>query len=241
MTNTTLTQEEWRQEISSGTLWLQSWEGGVLLLRRREKHAVLNFYLQDTVLPDNFVWDGPTVLEIAARPRDEGLLRAAAFWRTKGFQELFRRERLTLPKDTAVAAGEGLLTARIADLSDAGAVYVLFRENFDLITGCLPTEKALEYDLNTGNIVCAVTPEGETAGLLHITPGRGASQLRHLAVRKKYRRQGGAQRMLACYLEHTGYARSQVWVRTDNEAGQRFYRKNGYAPDGWTSTVLYRL
>ena len=79
-----------------------------------------------------------------------------------------------------------------------------------------------------------------SAKQLHITPGRGATQLRHLAVGGPYRRQGAAQALLARYLEHTGFARSLVWVRTDNGPARRFYTKNGYAPDGWASAVLYR-
>lgn len=238
VTNAALTPEDWRREIAAGALWRQSWEGGLALLRRRAGHAVLNFYLREPVVPGDLAWDGPTVLEIAARPRDGGLLRAADFWRGQGFQDLFRRERLALPKGTAVPSGP--LAARIAGAADAGAVGTLLRENFDPMTGCIPTEEELAHDLEAGHVVCVDGPDGEAAGLLHIAPGRGSTQLRHLAVGETHRRQGGAQSLLARYLEHTGFAKSLVWVRTDNEPGRRFYTKNGYAPDGWASAVLYR-
>lgn len=240
VTNAALTAEDWRREIANRALSAQDWAGGLLLLRRREGHALLSFYLQEPTLPDSLAWDGPTVLEIAARPRDEGLWKAAGLWRERGFQELFRRERLALPKDTKVPGGDGPLAARIANSADAGAVWALLRGNFDPLTGCLPTEGELEGDLKAGNVVCVDAPDGTAAGVLHIAPGRGSTQLRHLAVGEPYRRQGGAQALLARYLEHTGFAKSLVWVRTDNEPGRRFYTKNGYQPDGWTSTVLYR-
>lgn len=240
VTNAALTAEDWRREIAAGTLRCQSWAGGLVLLRRREGRSLMNFYLRELSLPDDLAWDSPVVLEIAARPRDEGLLRVADFWRGQGFEELYRRERLVLPKDTKVPAGDGPLTARVAEMADAEAVRTLLQDNFDPLTGCLPTAEELERDLASGNVVCVDGPDGRTAGLLHITPGRGSTQLRHLAVGKPFRRQGGAQALLARYLERTGFVRSLVWVRTDNEPGRRFYVKNGYAPDGWSSTVLCR-
>lgn len=240
VTNAALTPEDWQQEIANRALWCHSWEGGLILLRCREGCCVMSFYLRELALPDDLTWDGPTVLEIAARPRDEELLKAVDFWQSQGFAGLFRRERLALFKDTQVPPGTGPLTARIADYSDTEAVWTLLRDNFDRMTGCLPTKDGLARDLEAGSVVCADAPDGELAGVLHIAPGRNSTQLRHLAVGEAYRRRGAAQILLARYLEHTGFAKSLVWVRTDNQPARRFYAKNGYVPDGWGSTVLYR-
>ena len=240
VTNAVLTPEDWRQEVAAGAVSYKSWPGGLLLLRRREGHAVLSFYLQELSVPTDLTWDGPTVLEIAARPRDEGLWKAADLWRGQGLEDLFRRERLVLPKDTIIDAGSCPLAARIAGIADAEAIWRLLQDNFDPVTGCLPTRDRLARDLETGHVVCVDAPDGKAAGVLHITTGRGSTQLRHLAVGEPYRRQGAAQSLLARYLEHTGFAKSLVWVRTDNEPARRFYTKNGYTPDGWTSVVLYR-
>lgn len=239
-TNAALTPEDWRREIANETLWAQSWGDGLLLLRRRKGFSRLNFYLRTLSLPGGLDWDGPIVMEIAARPKDENLLRVSAFWEGQGFQVLFRRERMILPQNTRVSAGDGPLLPRIAGTADIGPIEDLLRDNFDPVTGCLPTKAELAYDLETGRVVCADGPDGKAAGLLHIAAGRGSTQLRHLAVGQPYRRQGGAQALLARYLEHTGFAKSLVWVRADNEPGRRFYTKNGYRPDGWGSTVLYR-
>lgn len=241
VTNCALSAEDWRREIEGGGLYARDWEGGLLLLRRRCGHVLLYFYLQAGAdLPEDLVWEGPTVLEIAARPRDEGLLKSVELWRKRGFQLLFRRERLALPGNTQVPAGSGPLVARMAKAADVAGLWTLLRDSFDPLTGCLPTREELERDVEAGNMVCLDVPEGGVAGLLHITPGRGATQLRHLAVDRRYRRLGGAKEMLACYLERTGFAKSLVWVRTDNEPGRSFYIKNGYVPDGWGSAVLYR-
>ena len=238
VTNAALGAEDWRREIAAGALWCQSWPGGLILLRRREGRAVMNFYLRELAVPEGLAWDGPTVLEIPARPRDEGLLQAADFWQAQGFRALFRRERLALPKGAAVAAGP--LPARIARREDAEALGALLRESFDSLTGCLPTEEELARDLDSGCVVCVDGPDGRAAGLLRLGTGRGSTQLRHLAVGAAFRCRGGAQSLLARYLEHTGFAKSLVWVNGDNEPARRFYAKNGYRPDGWTSLVLSR-
>lgn len=240
VTNCALTQEDWRREIAAGTLWCRSWAGGMVLLRRREGHSVLSFYLRELALPEDLAWDGPTLVEIPARSRDAGLLDAADFWRGQGFRELFRRERLALPKGAAIPLRDGLPPARAAGPADAGEIRALLRDNFDPLTGCLPTGAELARDLEAGNVLCADGPDGRPAGVLHIAPGRGSTQLRHLAVGRDFRRRGFAQSLLGRYLEHTGFAKSLVWVRTDNRPGQQFYVKNGYAPDGWGSAVLCR-
>ena len=241
VTNCALSAEDWQREIDGGSLYAQDWEGGLLLLRRREGHALLQFYLQaGASLPGELAWEGPTVLEIAARPRDEGLLKSVELWRERGFRTLFRRERLALPANTQAPAGDGPLKARMAEEADVAGLWALLQASFDPLTGCLPTRGELEEDVAAGHVVCLDAAGGGVAGVLHIAPGRGSTQLRHLAVAESYRRMGGAQGMLACYLERTGFAKSLVWVRTDNEVGQGFYRKNGYAPDGWGSWVLYR-
>ena len=46
VTNCALSAGDWQREIESGSLYTQDWEGGLLLLRRREGHALLQFYLQ---------------------------------------------------------------------------------------------------------------------------------------------------------------------------------------------------
>lgn len=238
--NAPVSAEQWRREIAHGTLWVRQWDSGLLLLRRREGFDRLTFYLHALSLPDDLTWDHPVVLEIAARPRDTALLQAVDFWRGQGFQEQFQRERLTLPAGIRVPSGNGPLTARLAVPEDQPEIMGILVRNFPALTGCLPTADELAQDLQVGNVVCTAAPDGVVAGVLHITPGRPATQLRHLAVDKAYRRQGGAQGLLACYLEHTNFAKSQVWVRTDNRPARQFYETNGYTADGWRSTVLYR-
>lgn len=240
VTNAALTAEDWRREADSHTLRYESWEGGLLLLRRRETHTLLNFYLRELFLPEDLAWDSPTLMEIAARPRDERLQQAAEFWRGQGFQELFRRKRITLPRGTVIPAGDSPLRPRAANRQDARRVWELLRANYDPMTGCLPTREELDRDLDGGNVLCVDSPEGEVAGILHIVRGPSCIQDRHLVIDPAYRRLGGAQRLLSFCAERTGFPRTVLWVGTDNAPALGLYDKIGYVADGWTSTVLCR-
>ena len=111
------------------------------------------------------------------------------------------------------------------------------KQEFSTFTGCLPTEDTLREALAAGQILCAQDERG-ICGLLHFTPGRAASELRHLAVRADCRRQGIANALFDAYMSVTGGQKSLVWARIGNEAAERFYETHDYRPDGWNSVVL---
>ena len=169
---------------------------------------------------------------------DRMLIRLAALaaaLEAQGWQAAFRRSRLCRPKDTPTKPGR--VPVRVAGEGDLDAALALLRAAFDPLTGCLPTAEELLEILRRGELLAADAPDG-VAALLHFSPGRGGSELRHLATRADWRRRGAAQALLPLYMERTGGARSVVWVRQGNAAAEAFYRNNQYAPDGWTSTVL---
>lgn len=240
MTNTALTQEDWRREIAGGTLWAEGWDGGLILLRRREGYARLNFYLQELALPAGLNWEGPTVMEIAARPRDEALAAAVEFWKGQGFKELFRRVRMTLPKGVAIPLGDCPLTPRPAQPQDLERVWALYQANYDPMTSCMPTRDELARDIAAGNVLCAIAPDGTVAGMQRFLRAPGRVQPQHLAFDPAYRRQGGGWLLMACCARQTDYVRNVLWVRMDNPGPRRLYERMGYVPDGWGSTALYR-
>ena len=83
-----------------------------------------------------------------------------------------------------------------------------------------------------------LTDEAGITGLLHYAPGRAACEIRHLAVRADCRGQGLAQRLLGMLRARTGGQNCTVWARQGNTPAERFYEKNDFRPDGWTSVVL---
>lgn len=238
VTNALLSGGDLRREIAAGALWVHEWDGGLLLLRRREAGWRMNFYLRDMDRPSGFRPDGPVASEVALRPRDTNLSRAIDFWQSEGFSILFRRKRLALPPGARAQAGP--FPVRASRPGDRAQVREILTACFDPLTGCCPDDAGLERALAEGRFLLALAPDGAAAGLLHIQPERQGTQLRHLAVAEPFRGQGAAQSLLAAYLERTE-GRSQVWVREDNHPACRFYEKNGYRPDEWTSAVLRRL
>lgn len=237
LTNALLTPGDYRREIAAGTLWVHAWDGGLLLLRRRDGSWRMNFYLTNPDLPAELPAEGPVVTEIAFRPKDAGLQKTVGFWQENGFTLLFRRERLVFPEDYPIPPGP--FPVRAAGLKDSDAVQTILTDCFDPLTGCLPTPGQLRQALEAGHILIAAAPEGPPAGLLHIQPEKRGTQLRHLAVTAPYRRKGAAQSLLSAY-RGQAHGPGTVWVRTDNEAAEHTYRKNGCTPDGWMSAVLCR-
>lgn len=235
VTNALPNAVEQRREIAAGSLWAHTWAGGLLLLHRRAAGWRTDFYLRDMEGPSGFVPDGPAVMEIAMRPRDEKLRQALSFWQKEGFLPLFRRRRLALPPGTRTDAGA--FPVRAAGPGEREDVQKILSECFDPLTGCIPAAGELERELEEGLFLLALAPGGGAAGLLHMRQERQGTQLRHLAVTGPFRKRGAARSLLAAYLERT-QGPSRVWVREDNAEACRFYEKNGYRPDGWTSTVL---
>lgn len=236
-TNALMTQQEYRREIAEGGLWVHQWEGGLLLLRRRPAGWRMNFYLHCPAVPLDIDLSGPVVTEIALRQKDTALQEAAAFWKNQGFVLGFQRQRMALPEGWRVEKGPFSVVP--ASPEDREEVQALLEGNFDPLTGCLPSAGGLEESLQNGQILLARDAGGAAAGLLHIQQEKRGTQLRHLAVAGAYRRRGAAQSLLSAYLGRTE-GRSLVWVRCGNGPAVRFYEKNGYQPDGWTSEVLIR-
>jgi len=148
-----------------------------------------------------------------------------------GFTEAFcrlRRTRAAIPvQNTAETPAEASFEA----------VRAFLLEQFDPLTGCIPPDDALRAAVETGEMLC-LTDEAGITGLLHYAPGRAACEIRHLAVRADCRGQGLAQRLLGMLRARTGGQKCTVWARQGNTPAERFYEKNDFRPDGWTSVVL---
>ena len=230
VTNCFLSAEDYQRELPRG-LYYEEREGCLLLLRQRPGHLILNFYLQPGgtfFLPDV---KKPVVTELSCRAKDADAMSAAAEQlRGLGFAECFRRLRRARP------AAEAAEAEAAADASfDAVRAFLLAQ--FDPLTGCIPPDDALRAAVEAGEMLCLTDEAGITA-LLHYAPGRAACEIRHLAVRADCRGQGLAQRLLGMLRARTGGQKCTVWARQGNTPAERFYEKNDFRPDGWTSVVL---
>nr|WP_302649330.1 GNAT family N-acetyltransferase [uncultured Agathobaculum sp.] len=227
LTNRILGAEELRGEIARGTLSVYSWAGGLFLLRRRPGHAVLHYYLTDLEALPEAGLPANTLVELPHRPQRADA--AQAYFTRLGFAVRLRRIRLARP---ALEAQDEPAAAPAEE--DARALYWLLTESFDPLTGCLPVWEEFVQDLRAG---CVLTHGADA--LLRFLPGRTA-EIRQLAVSPARRGQGLARTLVGRFNSVTAACRATVWTGADNAAAQHVYQAEGFAPDGWTSTVMIR-
>lgn len=230
-TNAFSDTESCRREIDAGTLFAAETDGALLLFRERGTHLRMNFYLRlQEPLP--LPVTRTIVTEIAFRERDTALAQTVDFWRMQGFLFVFRRTRLCRP--AALPPISSQIPVRTAQISDTERAASLLARNFDPLTGCLPMPEELEDCIRKGEILLT------EHGILHFVRERASAELRHLAVDAAWRGRGEAQALLSAFLRETNEQRTCVWVRQGNTPAEAIYRKNGFAPDGFTSAVLIR-
>ena len=242
--------EDCRREIEAGTLDAVKIGQGVILVRDRGDFVRLNWLLTPPIpeeLPPEFLRGLKTaVAEIPGRAGDPKQAEAEAVFRRSGFDPLFRRIRMTRPKDPEMPStcrDDSPFSIEPAGPGEPDRTEIknLLASSFDPLTGCLPTEKELGEILARGEILAAREGlTGELAGVLHLRSLRGAAEIRHLAVDPKFRRRGAGQKLVGEFLARTAGLRALVWLREDNAPASALYASAGFAPDGWTSAVLCR-
>ncbi len=242
--------EDCRREIEAGTLDAVKIGQGVILVRDRGDFVQLNWLLTPPIpeeLPPEFLRRLKTaVAEIPGRAGDPKQAEAEAIFRRSGFDPLFRRIRMTRPKDPGMPStcrDDSPFSIEPAGPGEPDRTEIknLLASSFDPLTGCLPTEKELGEILARGEILAAREGlTGELAGVLHLRSLRGAAEIRHLAVDPKFRRRGAGQKLVGEFLARTAGLRALVWLRENNAPASALYASAGFAPDGWESAVLCR-
>ena len=221
------TPEELADECAAGTLWYENREGCLLLARRRGEHQILSFALDRGAETPAVDFDRPTVLELAWREPDTARKLLAADWERRGFKPLLRRVRLTRERGGCPLPAALPLAAE----KDLPALRALLRACFDPLTGCLPTDAALEKDVAAGRVLYT----GEA--LLRWSPGL-SPEVRQLAVAPQARGQGKGKALLQRFTTELDGRRITVWTAETNAPALRLYESAGFAPDGWQSEVL---
>lgn len=236
VTNAYLSAADWQNEIASGSLQVQPFAHGLLLYRAREGYSLLNFYLHPPYSIPKPAVTGTIVTEYVLRARDAQneppILDALA---AVGFLPQLTRVRLSARH----AATQAPLHTRTAGTADAPEINTLLHECFHALTGCLPSEAALLRDLEDGLVTVSTDASGNIASLVHGARTRGGAEIRHLCTKADARGAGHAQAALDAFLAQF-HGALQVWTATDNTPALSFYQKNGFVPDGFTSTVCIR-
>lgn len=235
MTNAPFSPDAFSDEVAGETLYGEEIPGGLLLLRRREGFDRLSFYLQPGADFSQWKPEQDVVTEFPAKPGDPGAVMLNVLLENAGFQKKFTRIRMQRTGDSASQV-HGQCSVTLAQISDCSAVLAFLYRFYDMQTGCLPTARELTRHIREGGVILAFL-DGMPAGVLHMVRNRNTVQLRHIAVEPRFRGCGIGSEMLEFYFAHQEACKCQLWVAEDNGSARRLYEKNGFVPDGWTSTV----
>lgn len=231
-TNHTMGRDAYAAELATG-MWAEPFDGGLLILRRRENHDLLTFYLQAGGTLPTLSWERPTITEVVWRPKEQETAETVLEQlHTIGFSELLRRTRRERPGKPMECHDDFPVVT-----PDGAAAEDFLRQHFDGRTGCIPSVTALQALADAGQLLAVEDDQG-LCGLLHYEAAKGATELRHLAVRADCRSRGMAAVLLSHYLQRTAGQKSRVWATQGNVPAERFYEKYGFRPDGWQSAVL---
>lgn len=236
-TNFTLSEAEIFCELKSGGLFIEESPDCLYILRERDGHRILNYYVNSLPLPP--VPDGLTVCEITARGRENLRRDIISAFEDAGFTPLFERVRLVRQAGRAEPNGGGAYELSAAGESDIAGVSSLFASCFDRLTGCISSESVLAGRIAAGSVFIAKR-DGSVAGAVETAADKGFTEIRHLAVRENDRGRGLGGELVRYYLNETGGRKSFVWTEPGKPAAYKTYVNCGYTEDGNVSLVLMK-
>ncbi len=234
VTNCYAAGDELAREAESGSLYLQEWEGGAMLSKRKNGFDVIYLFIFD---PEKQIpapkLDG--VCEIVFDPKGKsGADVLEKLLLESGFEASLRRMRLTSAEALQMSTPLPITTLEGSDII---AVSDFLTLHFDPRTGCIPSLRALSEELAAG-CFHAITDGDGIASLIHVK----GSEIRHLATREDKRGLGYGSALVQFASQHRAGKRMQVWCAEDNAAARKTYTSCGFTPDGYSSLVLqYRV
>jgi len=232
LTNNFMRPEEYRAEISAGTLYAHKYNGGLLLLRKREGRHLLTFYINDReVLPD-IELPPDTVTGIPQKPASAG--EAVAYWTRFGMSPLGDYIRLVREAGSVLVSEES--TVHIASESDFDGIHALLHDCFDLRTGCLPSAAELRDDIKCGMVLCI--KDNGIGGVLRFGEFSGRAEILHLAVREDLRGRRVGHALVGAFIARYNEKKCTVWMREGYAPALKIYTTAGFSPDGMRSTLL---
>ena len=246
ITNNFMEKRDYLSEIERGTLYYETWKGGLLLLRRRRGFSRLNYYLTGPDVLPELPERETLVTEHVFRPGDDGK-EIYDFLNRLGFEALFQRARFVreedggkVPEYDGGKVKNGGSGAETASAEDAEAhMSFWFPASVRKPAACRKETNCRRWRKRDATIR-ARDESGGIAGILHFKSAKETWEIRHLAVSEEMRGLGIAGGMAEmCFRLNVGKT-GLVWARKDYAPAVGFYRNTGYRPDGWTSAVMRR-
>lgn len=234
MTNNFLTENDLKIEIENNLLYYYEYDGGLLILRDRTTHYILNYYINDITKDIEEIFDKDVVVEIVSRPNnnDDEVIK---YFEKQNFMCCLERVRYVHNCDEIVG-NDTTDAIQLCKTNDAENVHKILKENFDSYTGCIPIKEILIKDVENENVY--IYKDENIKGILHINKSKISSEIKHLIVIENERKKGIATKLVNKYLCDVDTKKKTVWTGKENFCARKFYEKNGYELDGYTSIVL---
>lgn len=236
MTNNFLTENDFKIELENNLLYYCEYAGGLLILRDRTSHYILNYYINDITKDIDETFDKDVVAEIVSRPNynDGEIIKR---FQEQNFECCLERVRYShnCVQNVNNNHEKAIELCKVSDMADT---YKILRENFDAYTGCVPTKEKFLKDVENGNVY--VYKDEKIKGILHIDKNKNSSEIKHLIVVETERQKGIATRLIDKYFYDVDTKKKTVWTGKENNCARKFYEKNGYELDGYKSIVLIK-
>lgn len=234
ITNNFLTKADLENEILNCSLYAHKFAGGLLILRKRERHYILNYYINNTDINIDKAFLKDVVVEVVSRKNDDNE-SVISYFERQGYEICLERVRYVnnFCENVSFVAQNGIEMCKDVDVDN---IMQILKENFNEYTGCIPLRSSLLRDIENENIY--VYKKEKIEGILHFKEEKNLSEIKHLVVLKTERNKKIATKLLNRYLYDTCEKKKRVWTGKDNTIARKFYEKNGYELDGYTSIVL---
>lgn len=233
-TNNFLSESDLKEEIENATLYYHEYDGGLLILRDRTTHYILNYYINDISKNIEEIFDKDVVVEIVSRPNDNNDEVIKYFEKHK-FLSCLERVRY-VHNCSEIVDNETSKNIQLCKTEELNDVFEMLKKNFDIYTGCIPTKEIFLKDVENGNVY--IYKDENIKGILHMFKNKNSSEIKHLVVIEGERKKGIATKLINKYFNDVNTKKKAVWTGKENICARRFYEKNGYELDGYTSIVL---
>ena len=238
--------------INDGTLSLCKTPDG-LFVAREFPHAVrLNYYAFPLCkIPCFEAVTKPCVIEFCTKNPaqfSESELFQKQMLEQSGFEPYTVRIRLEKNSGTAFCAEKACHSALVLKLaeSDTGTdtcqkAYEILCNELDSVSGCVPSYTEFCDDALSGRVYIA-SLDDKVAGVLRVSAGSKACEIRQLAVARSFRRMGIAKSLVSEFLSReVGVDKScGVWTGNENAAAVALYESLGFAKSAMRSLVYLR-
>ena len=246
LTNCYLSIKEFLDELEQNTLVYKEFKKNLYILKEREDFAILYYYICDVESAKNELEELKSMLhykiivtEFAYKDDPTLEEKTLKLFESSKYYISLRRTNLENKNETyldTTCSFDNIEWKYDFDKKeDAIRIRDFLVENFNKITGCIPTIATIENKIEANLFyVLEDISLNKIVGVLEFDLDR-VSTIKHLAIAQEYRGKG-LGKLLVNKMINNGKG-VNVWTTSNSEAEQ-FYKNNGFIETGYKSIVL---